>query len=99
MPLIDTSHPRYVRAWREAADKLLKTDAIFEINTGAISRGYRTSPYPSDEIIDYIAKSGKKFAVCSDSHSVTTVASNLEEEREKLDKKGYKYIESLEEIL
>lgn len=99
MPLIDVSHPRYVKAYKDALDKLLKTDAIFEINTGAISRGYRTSPYPSEEIIDYIAKSGKKFAICSDSHSVDSVACNLELEREKLDKKGYLYIKSLTEIL
>ena len=99
MPLIDVNHPRYKKAWKEALDKLLKTDAIFEINTGAISRGYRTSPYPSDEMIDYIAKSGKKFAICSDSHSVDSIACNLENEREKLENKGYKYIKSLEEIL
>lgn len=99
MPLIDVTHPRYVKAYKNALDKLLKTDAIFEINTGAISRGYRTSPYPSEEIIDYIAKSRKKFAICSDSHSVDSVACNLELEREKLDKKGYSYIKTLAEIL
>lgn len=99
MPLIDVNHPRYKKAYKEALDKLLKTDAIFEINTGAISRGYRTSPYPSDEMIDYIAKSGKKFAICSDSHSVDSIACNLENERKKLENKGYKYIKSLEEIL
>ena len=99
MPLIDVNHPRYKKAWKDAADKLLKANAIFEINTGAISRGYRTSPYPSDEMIDYIAKSGKKFAICSDSHSVDSIACNLENERKKLENKGYKYIKSLEEIL
>lgn len=99
MPLIDTSHPRYIKAYTNALDKLLKTDAIFEINTGAISRGYRTSPYPSEEITDYIAKSGKPFAICSDTHSVSSVAYNLEEEREKLEKKNCKYIKSLSEIL
>ena len=29
MPLIDVNHPRYKKAWKEALDKLLKTDAIF----------------------------------------------------------------------
>lgn len=99
MPLIDVNHPRYKKAYKEALDKLLKTDAIFEINTGAISRGYRTSPYPNNEMIDYIAKSGKPFVICSDTHSVSSVACNLEEEREKLEKKNYKYIKSLSEIL
>jgi histidinol-phosphatase (PHP family) len=99
LPLIDINHPRYVRAYTRALEKLLKSPVIFEINTGAISRGYRKGPYPDDNMIDIIAKSGKPFAICSDTHSVDSVATNLEIEREKLEKKGYKYIKSLKEIL
>ncbi len=99
LPLIDINHPRYVKAYSKALEKLLKAPVIFEINTGAISRGYRTAPYPDDNIIDIIAKSGKPFALCSDSHSTETVATELESEREKLENKGYKYIKSLREIL
>ncbi|MBQ7907166.1 MAG: histidinol-phosphatase [Clostridia bacterium] len=99
MPMIDTTDPRYIQAYTEAIEELLKTDAIFEINTGAISRGYRTSPYPSEKIIDLIAKGKKPFAICSDTHSVDSIATNLELEREKLEKKGYTYIKSLTEIL
>lgn len=99
LPLIDINHPRYVRAYTKALEKLLKSPVIFEINTGAISRGYRKGPYPDDNMIDIIAKSGKPFAICSDTHSVDSVATNLEIEREKLEKKGYKYIKSLKEIL
>ena len=36
-PLFDTSDPEYVSAWRDAADRLLARDVIFEINTGAIA--------------------------------------------------------------
>ena len=97
--MIDINNPRYVKAYTEALNKLLATPAIFEINTGAISRGYRTTPYPDSNMIDIIAKSGKPFAICSDTHSVESVACNLEAEREKLDKKGYTYIKSLQEIL
>ena len=99
LPLIDINHPRYVKAYTKALEKLLKAPVIFEINTGAISRDYRTSPYPDDNIIDIIAKAGKPFAICSDTHSVDSVATNLESERERLEKKGYKYIKSLKEIL
>ena len=99
LPLIDINHPRYVKAYTRALEKLLKSPVIFEINTGAISRGYRKGPYPDDNMIDIIAKSGKPFAICSDTHSVDSVATNLEIEREKLEKKGYKYIKSLKEIL
>lgn len=72
--LIDTHHPRYVAAWKAAADELLKTGVPFEINTGAISRGYRTTPYPSAEIIDYIKAHGGKLILSSDAHSADAVA-------------------------
>ena len=52
----DEKDPRYVNAWQTAADKLIVTDKPFEINMGAISRGYKQSPYPSADIINYITK-------------------------------------------
>ena len=71
--LFDTSHPRYVKAWQAAADELLKTNAVFEINTGAMARGYRTEPYPSFEIIRYIADRGGRFVLSSDAHSASGI--------------------------
>ncbi len=43
-PLFNEAHPRYVAAWQKAVDRLLPYGKPFEINTGAMSRGYRTSP-------------------------------------------------------
>lgn len=67
-PLFDTNHPRYVAAWQAAADKLLKKDVIFEINTGAIARGRRTFPYPNEDILLYLAERGASFCINSDCH-------------------------------
>ena len=72
-PLFDTASPRYINAWRQAADALLKMHIPFEINTGAIARGRRTSPYPAREIRDYIRAHGGTFVLSSDSHSVDTL--------------------------
>ena len=52
-----------------ALDKLKGAPVAFEINTGAISRGYRTTPYPEDFILDEIKKLGKKLIITSDCHS------------------------------
>ena len=76
--LFDESSPRYISAWKKAADVLLQTAKPFEINTGAISRGYRTAPYPSLEIKKYIANRGGKFILSSDSHSVNSLFSDEE---------------------
>ena len=68
-PLIDLHHPRYTAAWQQAADVLLQTGKPFEINTGAMSRGYRTSPYPDREICRYILDRGGRLIFSSDAHS------------------------------
>ena len=99
MPLIDTNAKRYKNAVKKALNSLLKCPAIFEINTGAISRGYRTCPYPQEEILDIIAESKKPFVVNSDSHNVDTIAFGIKEQIRMLRVCGYKYITSLDEIL
>ena len=99
MPMIDTNHPRYKAAAVDAIAELVKTPAIFEINTGAISRGYRTTPYPSDYLLDIMAESGKPFVINSDSHSVDSIDFGIKKMMLTLDRCGYKYIKSLEEIL
>lgn len=72
--LFDTSDPRYVKAYRDAVDELIKYGLPFEINTGAISRGYRTTPYPASDIYEYIKSKGGKFIISSDSHSKENIA-------------------------
>ncbi len=63
----------YISSFKFAADKLLATGKVFEINTGAISRGYRSSPYPSDIVYKYLKEKGAKFILSSDSHSADTL--------------------------
>ena len=71
---IDTDDPGYIAAWQRAADRLLPFGKPFEINTGAISRGWRCSPYPEGRIIDYLRQRGGRFILSSDSHSADTIA-------------------------
>lgn len=71
--LFPESDERYRSAWKKAADALLALRVPFEINTGAISRGYRTEPYPSPEIMAYLAGRGGTFLLSSDSHSAENV--------------------------
>ena len=71
--LFDESHPRYIAAWQAAADRLLTAGIPFEINTGAVSRGYRTAPYPAAPIREYLAARGARFLWSSDSHRAETL--------------------------
>lgn len=67
--MFDEDNPRYRAAAAAAADRLLAAGAVFEINTGAMLRGYRKSPYPSRFLLDYITERGGKLILSSDSHS------------------------------
>ncbi|MBQ7788773.1 MAG: histidinol-phosphatase [Clostridia bacterium] len=99
LPMIDTSCDRYKKAVSDALSELLLTPAIFEINTGAISRGYRTEAYPENYIIDRIAKSRKPFVVNSDTHNIESIDCGIVDAYKMLEGKSYPYIKSLKEIL
>lgn len=71
--LFRESDPRYTAAWKNAADRLIGAGKPFEINTGAIARGYRTEPYPARNITRYIQEKGGKLFLSSDSHSTDTL--------------------------
>ena len=52
----------------EALDVLIKKIPLFEINTGAIARGYRKTPYPSAFLLKEIQKRGGSIVISSDCH-------------------------------
>ena len=74
----DESQPRYVASARAAVDRLLPACSRFEINTGAISRGYRVTPYPSMSLTEYIRAKGGTFLLSSDSHDAKTLCNQFD---------------------
>lgn len=84
--LIDVTSKRYIKAATDAADRLLAAGKPFEINTGAMSRGYRTSPYPSRCLTDYIASRGGVFVLSSDSHKKENIGYMFREFSDYTDK-------------
>lgn len=70
----DTSNIRYVTAYKKAVDILVKHGKPFELNTGGIFRGYKSTPYPSPEIVEYVKSRGGKFILSSDSHNENSLA-------------------------
>lgn len=67
--LFDTKHPRYQAAANRALERLLDAPAVLEVNTGAISRGYTTAPYPAKDILNRWRAAGKEIIFSSDCHS------------------------------
>ncbi len=66
--LFSLSDYRYKRPLLDAVDALLKKDVIFEINTGAIARGYLRTPYPSCFALRRIAEKRGRVTLSSDAH-------------------------------
>ena len=66
--LFDETDPRYRIPAFEALEHLLKKNVVFEINTGAIARGYCDKPYPSVTFLRYIAERGGRVMLSSDAH-------------------------------
>ena len=69
----DEGDPVYREAALAALHALAARGRIFEINTGAVSRGYRTAPYPAAFLLRELAAVGGRITFSSDSHSAATV--------------------------
>ena len=59
--------PAYVRVMTDTIDDL-GTERIFEVNTGAIARGYRTTPYPAPFLLKEWKAIGGEIVISSDCH-------------------------------
>lgn len=67
--IFDAGDPRYIKAGLEALDALLEKDVIFEVNTGAMARGYRSTPYPAPIFLRRIAEKRGSVLLSSDAHT------------------------------
>jgi len=67
-PRFEESDPRYLHPALEALDALLGQDAVLEVNTGAMARGYRRLPYPAPIFLHRIAEKRGNVMLSSDAH-------------------------------
>ncbi len=77
--IFEQTHPRYIKAAKDAIDKLIPTKALFEVNTGAMARGLKTSPYPARMWLEYIREKGGDIILNSDCHDKNFLDHGFEE--------------------
>ena len=77
-PLYPTASKEYRDAAFAAMETLHAAGKIFEINTGAISRGWRTTPYPAPELLRHLRAIGGRICVCSDAHAADGIVCGFE---------------------
>ena len=86
----DISSKEYLHSAIEAAEVLVKKIPMFELNTGAIARGYRTTPYPSKDLIKELKRLGFGVVITSDCHNKEYINYKFKESVELLKSCGFK---------
>ena len=66
-----------------------RSGCLFEVNTGAISRGYRTTAYPYHNLLQILRKNGNGLVLSSDSHQRDTLNFKFEDMRYFLKDAGF----------
>ena len=79
----------YLALAKECIDELIKANKIFEVNTGAIARGYRKSPYPHKTLLEYIYQKGGEILLNSDCHNRFKLDCNYKESLELIKECGF----------
>ena len=77
-------------------DEIAKTDAIIEINTGGMSRGWTQTPYPSIPILKRILAKNIPITISSDAHETKNIDFYFEESLEIARKVGFKSVKILD---
>ena len=93
----DESSADYRRWACNALDALVGKIPYFEVNTGAISRGYRTTPYPAPFLLDELKKRGFGAVITSDCHNAQDLSCHYPQAQKLLWDHGFRHIYILTE--
>ena len=89
LPLFDWNDKAYRNAAIEAAEALAGRVPLFELNTGAVCRGTRTTPYPQDFLVKELKRLGFGVVISSDCHQKEKMDFWFKEGEEFLRSCGY----------
>ena len=88
--LFDCQAKEYQWAAIEAAEQLAGKIPFFEVNTGAMSRGYRTSPYPDMFLLKELKRLGFGAIISTDCHDSRFLDYGYQDAVEVLKECGFK---------
>lgn len=85
----DESSPRYQRSMRAALNAVMSGGASIEVNTGAMSRNWRDTPYPHADILAEICRLNGRILLSSDAHQAKHLCFAFDQTEETLKKIGF----------
>ncbi len=92
----DESDPVYLKQASDAMEKIRHIP--FEVNTGAMSRGYKKAPYPSLEILKRLKDMGGRVVFSSDCHSAYDLDYGYDDALEYIKAAGFERFLTLDEV-
>ena len=90
IPFFDPESKEYLDCAIEAMDALQGKINLFEVNTGAMARGYRTAPYPAATLLRELRDRGFGAVISSDCHDGQLLAHGFEDAAELLRACGFR---------
>ncbi|MBQ4073810.1 MAG: histidinol-phosphatase [Clostridia bacterium] len=87
--LFDENDPAYRRMALDCLAALRETDAILEVNTGALARGYQIAPYPAPFLLKAWHDMKGKIMLNSDCHDARFIACQYDDAEEMMRACGY----------
>ena len=85
----------YIKISEKYIKEALKSGSIFEINTGAIARGLRTTVYPFENLLHILKNNNVPIILSSDSHNVDTLDFGFKDASKYLKDIGFEKITAL----
>ena len=89
------NNSQYLKIAQKYIKKAAQADVIFEANTGAMSRGFRKTPYLAGNLLHILKTQGGKVILSSDCHSVETLNYYFDEMEYILRDIGFNYVYEL----
>lgn len=87
----------YRRIAVRAAEEIARSGGLIEVNTGAMARGLRTSPYPAAEILHIVRQADAPLILSSDCHDAKNLDFGFAEARSRLRELGFRRLFTLTE--
>ena len=90
--LMEEETERYRTVARDALVRAINACPYIEMNTGAISRGWRKNPYPCSYLLDTVKQQGGHILLSADSHHKDNLIYFFDESVEILRDNGFDHI-------
>ena len=94
-PLFDAESAAYREIACAALDRVIEAGLMLEVNTGAMARNWRTSPYPADFLLERIAQAGGRVTLTADAHAKEQLTFGFDEALERIRRAGFTQVWTL----